>query len=131
MGEPLPTGLHFVQDTPQDLAERDTRGHILELRLVPTSLIVSRFAESERNVAVFDHVLNLPSHYTMGASVHLSLNLYDPGYELVPLTRQAKKYNEIYHQHRPEHRHIENPKPRTNEGYGDRPCTRVPKFKFR
>ena len=97
---------------------------------MPTSLIVSRLAESERDVAVFDHVLDLSSHYKIGASVHLSLNLYDPGYGTVPLTRQAEKYNEIYHQHRPEHWHVKYPKPCANEGYGDRPRTGVPKFEF-
>ena len=40
---------------------------------MPTSLVVSRLAESERYVAVFDHVLNLSSHYTIGASVDLPL----------------------------------------------------------
>ncbi len=29
----LPMGLHFVQDTQQDLSERDTRGHILGLKI--------------------------------------------------------------------------------------------------
>lgn len=31
---------------------------------MPTSLIVFRLAESEGNVAVFDHMLDLPPHYT-------------------------------------------------------------------
>ena len=31
---------------------------------MPTSLIVSRLAEREGDVAIFDHVLNLSSHYT-------------------------------------------------------------------
>lgn len=35
-----------------------------------TALIVSRLAESEGDVAVFNHVLNLSSHYTRGALVY-------------------------------------------------------------
>ena len=72
LGRLLPMGLLFVQHTQQDLSERDTRGHFLGLKLVPTSLVVSRLAESERDVAVFDHVLNLSSHYRIGASVQFS-----------------------------------------------------------
>lgn len=30
---------------------------------MPASLVVLRFAESEGNVAIFDHMLNLPPHY--------------------------------------------------------------------
>lgn len=111
------------------LAESDTRRHILgtEDHLVSTSLVVSRLAESEGDVAVLDHVLNLSSHYTIGASAHSSISEPArptlPGYGMVRLTRQAKKYNEIYHQHRPKHWHIKYPKPRTNERYSDRPRT--------
>ena len=42
---------------------------------------------------------------------------------MVSLTRQAKEYNEIYHQHRPEHWNVKYPEPCANEGYGDRPGT--------
>ena len=34
---------------------------------MPTSLVVFRLAESEGNVAIFDHMLNLPPHYTQAA----------------------------------------------------------------
>ena len=32
--------------------------------LMSTSLIIFRLAESEGNVAIFDHMLDLPPHYT-------------------------------------------------------------------
>lgn len=74
---------------------------------MPTPLVVPRLAKSERNIAIFDHVLDLPPQ------------------------SQACQEAPIDNQHGPKDRHVENSPPRAEESDGDRPGTAVPKFEFR
>ena len=89
-----------------------------------TSLIVLRLAKSEGNVAVFDHMLDLSPHYRQ-SSVRLA-HTSEGGV----LTCQTEEDDEIHHEYRPKHRHVEHTPPSTEEGNRNRPCTAVPKFEF-
>ncbi|MCJ1482494.1 hypothetical protein MMC06_002660 [Schaereria dolodes] len=47
------------------------------------------------------------------------------------LTRQQEQDDPIHHQNGPEHRYVEDFKPRTREPQGNSPRRRVPELKFR
>lgn len=47
------------------------------------------------------------------------------------LTRQRKQYNKIHHQHRPEHRHIKDGKPRAEKTDGNGSRGRMPELELR
>lgn len=73
---------------------------------MPASLIVLGFAKGERNIAVFDHMLNLPPH------------------------RQRKQDDEIDHQHGPEYRHVEYCKPCAYKANRNRSRGRMPELEL-
>lgn len=47
------------------------------------------------------------------------------------LTRQRKQYNKIHHQHRPEHRHIKDGKPRAEKTDRNGSRSRMPELELR
>ena len=102
--------------------------------LVASALVVSSLAHRERNVTVFYHVLDLASHYSVvnsGLAYSHCLHPYSKFVGVDPLTRQAKQYNPVHHQHRPEDRHVEDLEPAAEEADGDRSSSAVPEFEFR
>lgn len=57
---------------------------------MPTSLVVFRLAEGEGNVAVFDHMLDLPPHYIQ-SGISLAQSHWDwQQHLLVKLNRMIK-----------------------------------------
>ena len=109
--------------------------------------VVFRFAESERDVAILDHMLDLSPHCRTHSSQHqrpfpLRLSLSLPHSYTTPtptkrniaknpLTRQTKQYQPINHQDRPKDRHIKHAEPRAQEADGYRPRPGVPELEFR
>lgn len=86
-------------------------------------VLVPCLSDSEGDVAVLDHVLNLSSHYT-------NVSLKPMRSSQNQLTRQAKKNQPVNDQHRPEDGQVEDLKPAAEEANSNRLGSRVPKLEL-
>jgi hypothetical protein len=73
------------------------------------------FANSEGNVAIFDHVLDLSPHWRIALVV-----ISNDCRISIKLTRQRKQDHPVHHQHRPEDRQVEDGEPGAYESNSNR-----------
>jgi hypothetical protein len=92
-------------------------------RLLPGGR-VPRLSHCEGDVTVLDHVLNLSPHCTM-----LAILTAPPATWRIR-TRQAKQNQPVHHQHRPEHRQVEDLEPAAEEANRNRLSRRVPELEL-
>ena len=107
--------------------------------LMSTSRIIPCLSEREWNVAVLYHMLNLSPHFHLISLFFDNTTCYTSCKSfafanLAPqediLTRQREQNNPIYHQHRPEYRHIEELRPCAGESDANGASSAVPKLEL-